>query len=241
MTIAGGGDGAARYAIYWAPPADSALSLLGAAWLGRDAATDRPLAQPAIDGFAADRLAAITAEPRRYGLHATLKPPFRLAEGRSAAELGQALARFARQRPPVSIPALRLKRIGGFLALAPFSRAAGLDALAAAAVEAFDGFRAPPDAAELARRFGARLSPAQQANVARWGYPYVMEEFRFHVTLTGRVEDAVAERLAPHLAALFAPTLVAPLEITEIALFVEPAAGAPFRLAQRFALMPAER
>ncbi|HXZ02429.1 MAG TPA: DUF1045 domain-containing protein [Stellaceae bacterium] len=241
MITAPRSDSAARYAIYWAPPGDCTLSHLGAAWLGRDAATDRRLDRPAIDGFSEEALAAITAEPRRYGLHATLKPPFRLAQGRSAAELEAALARFAAQRSPVALPALRLKRIGRFIALAPRAREAAIDALAAAAVEAFDGFRAPADAAELARRRAARLTPAQQANVARWGYPYVMEEFRFHVTLTGPLDDAVAARLEPPLAALFAPAIAAPPAIAEIALFIEPEPGAPFLLARRFALGPEER
>ena len=225
-----------RYAIYWAPPAGSPLAKIGEAWLGRNAAAHHAIERPAPMGFSQDEIEAATAEPRRYGLHATLKPPFRLAAGCSAAALEEALAEFARETPPVAGPALRLKRIGRFLALTPAARAPKLDALAAACVERFDDFRAPAEAAELARRRTAALSPAQEANLVRWGYPYVMAEFRFHVSLTGAIESGLAERLEPVLAERFAAAMVPPLEINELALFTESAPGAPFRLARRFAL-----
>lgn len=236
MTTALGSDTAVRYAIYWAPPPLAPLAAIGEAWLGRSAARNERLTRPTLPGLDPAVLDAATSEPRRYGLHATLKAPFRLAAGRSAAELEAAMADFARRTPAVTAPAPRLKRIGRFIALVPGVPDAALDALAARCVERFDAFRAAPDAAELGRRLAAPLTPAQRAHVARWGYPYVMEEFRFHVTLTGAIEDALAERLEPALAELFTPVMAAPLEIAEIALFTEPAPGASFRLVRRFAL-----
>lgn len=222
-----------RYAIYWAPPPRSPLGELGEAWLGRSAESDRAIERPTLRGFAAAELDAATAEPRRYGLHATLKPPFRLAQGKSAASLERALDAFAARTATVTAPALMLKRIGRFLALVPSAPAPSLAALAAAAVEAFDEFRAPADAAEIARREAAGLTAAQQQNLVRWGYPYVMEEFRFHVTLTGAIAAELAQRLAPLLAERFAPAMAEPLAIDELALFAEPAPGAPFRLLRR--------
>jgi putative phosphonate metabolism protein len=222
-----------RYAIYWAPPPRSPLAEIGEAWLGRSAGRDGAIARPMLPGFAAAELDAATAEPRRYGLHATLKPPFRLAAGKSAASLERALDAFAARTTEVAAPGLTLKRIGRFLALVPSARAPALAALAAAAVAAFDEFRAPADAAELARRQEAGLSEAQRRNLARWGYPYVMEEFRFHVTLTGAIATELAERLAPLLAERFAPAMAEPLHVGELSLFAEPAPGAPFRLLRR--------
>lgn len=227
---------AARYAIYWAPPEGSPLAAIGEPWLGRSAARDEALAQPDLPGFAREEIVAATAEPRRYGLHATLKAPFRLVRDASAAALEEALARFARTTPFAAAAPLILKRIGRFIALVPGADERAITALAARAVEAFDAFRAPPDAAELERRLRAPLTPPQRDNIARWGYPYVMAEFRFHVTLTGAIERALAERLAPPLARLFAPAMAEPLALRELALFVEPAPGAPFRLVRRFAL-----
>jgi putative phosphonate metabolism protein len=225
-----------RYAIYWTPPVDAPLARLGAAWLGRDAATGEMLPRPLVDGFAAAELETITAEPRRYGLHATLKPPFRLASGRSASALESALAALAGGLAPTRAPALQVRRIEGFLALTPAAESPELAALAAACVTGLDEFRAPADAAELARRRAAPLTPGQEVNLLRWGYPYVLDEFRFHVTVTGLLEREQSERLLPPLSRLFAPALQDPLDLAEIALFVEPAPGAPFLLARRFPL-----
>lgn len=230
-----------RFAVYWAPPRHTALAQIGEAWLGRSAEDDRCVRGPSLAGFDAAELARATAEPRRYGLHATLKPPFRLADGRSTAELEAALAEFAREQPGVAAAPLRLKRIGRFLALVPGARSAVLDALAATCVERFDRFRAPADPAELSRRRAAGLTASQETNLVRWGYPYVMEDFRFHVSLTGTVEPALAERLEPALAEHFAEALSVPLEIGELALSIEPAPGAPFRALRRFELAGAAK
>jgi len=224
-----------RSALYWAPPAAGALAAFGARWLGRDAETG---ATPAPDPAWGDPawLAAATAEPRRYGLHATLKPPFRLADHRSEAELVDALAAFAATTAPVAGPPLVLRRLGRFLALVPDGPAPAVQVLAARLVEAFDGFRAPPPPAELARRRAHRLTPAQDANLERWGYPYVMDEFRFHVTLSGSLDAATLDRLETLLAPLVAGFAATPLALAELALFEQPDAAAPFRLVRRFPL-----
>jgi putative phosphonate metabolism protein len=224
-----------RCAIYWAPPAASPLARFGARWLGRDAETGAPLAPDPAWGDPA-WLAAVTAEPRHYGLHATLKPPFRLAEGRAGAALVDALERFAARRAPVLGPPLVLRRLGRFLALVPDGPAPAVEALAAQVVERFDDFRAPPDNAELARRRAHRLGPAHEANLARWGYPYVMAEFRFHVTVSGALDPATLDRLERVLAPLVAPFAAAPLALAELALFEQSDGAAPFRLTRRFAL-----
>lgn len=225
-----------RYAIYWAPPARSPLARLGNAWLGREAEQGAAGARPSIAGFDAARLEALTAEPRRYGLHATLKPPFALAEGTDPEMLRQALGAFAAGRPPVTLPALRVALLERFIALTPADGSPELQALAAHCVEGFDRFRAPPGAAELARRRAAGLSRLEESYLTRWGYPYVLDRFRFHVTLTGPLDPVDAQRLLPVLAGLFEPATREALALTDIALFHEPAKGVPFRLVERFAL-----
>jgi putative phosphonate metabolism protein len=227
---------AGRYAIYWAPPKDSVLARLGASWLGRDGEGRAVPQRPPVAGFADDRLDALTAEPRRYALHATLKPPFTLAAGADPGMLRQALAGFATARRRVILPALRLTRLERFIVLTPSAPCPALNDLAAGCVTAFDRFRAPPSPAEFARRRAAGLSPAEEAHLARWGYPYVLDCFRFHVTLTGPLEPAEVERLMAPLAAMFQPVTEAGVALEDIALFHEPSAGAPFRLVERFAL-----
>ncbi len=168
-----------RAALYFTPPSEAQLTRLAAEWLGRDAFSPEP--RPAPD--------ALVAEPARYGFHATMKPPFRLAEGRMLDELDAALAAFCHETQPVEIRRLVLRRIGRFFALVPHEAEPGLAALADETVRRFEPFRAALNAAELARRAPERLTERQREHLDRWGYPYVFDEFRFHLTLTGPVSD----------------------------------------------------
>ena len=141
------------------------------------------------------RLAEIIAEPRLYGFHGTLKAPIALAEDVSEGDFLEAVGRFAATQRGFAVPALELGELSGFLALVPAERCVELQDLADRCVVEFDDFRRPADEAELARRRAPGLSPRQDELLVRWGYPYVLEEWRFHLTLTGRLPDA-AERTA---------------------------------------------
>jgi 2'-5' RNA ligase len=226
-----------RYALYLLPP--EPWYTLGTRWLGRcarigaaiDGAPRQALAHGArIDLATLDRW---TEAPRHYGLHATLKPPFRLAQGQDTAALDAALQRFAQQQAPFTIePALQSLR--GFLAWrlrhgTPTREA--MHRLADACVREFDAFRAPAPATELARRRQAGLSDAQERHLARWGYPYVFDTFTFHITLTGRLG------LAEHAACLRAlepadAALPRAMPVDHVALFTQPAPDAPFSAAR---------
>jgi putative phosphonate metabolism protein len=223
-----------RYAVYFSPDAKSELYRFASAWLGRDARTGEPLVAPRPDGLTAEQVAAITAQPRRYGFHATLKPPFALAAGRSVAELGRAFEAFARECSAFRVPALTLAEIGGFLALVPSAPCADLDRLAERAVRAFDEFRAPAPE-ELERRGQTALDARERELLAAWGYPYVFDRWRFHMTLTGRLEAGERACVRAALAPLFAPLCREPVTIDAVALFVQPFTGGPFRYHSRFA------
>jgi putative phosphonate metabolism protein len=226
-----------RYAVYYAPPAESALWRLAQTWLGRDCETGEPLLQPHLDGWSAAGVAAATASPRHYGFHATLKAPFRLAPGTSLAELRERLAAFAARRQPFDSPPLNISGIGSFIALTLSAPSPAMQALADAAVQELDVLRAPLTADGIERRLKSGLTPRQEALLRRWGYPYVLEEFRFHMTLTGAIE--VTERrqhLQRQLAALFRPVLAEPVPVREICLYSQVGKDQPFRLAERFAL-----
>jgi putative phosphonate metabolism protein len=202
-----------RYAVYYTPP-PGALADFGASWLGWDVAAGKR-ADRTIDVEGAED---ITATPRRYGFHATLKPPFRMAEGRDPAELRAAVAEIASATLPIRGARLHLERLGPFLALVPESDHAPFSRLADALVRDLDGFRLPPSDAEVARRRGTGLTPAQDGHLLRWGYPYVFEEFRFHMTLTGRLDPATAARVEAALAPALAEAIPAPFEITDVTL-----------------------
>ncbi|MEQ8601733.1 MAG: DUF1045 domain-containing protein [Marivibrio sp.] len=227
----------ARYAVYYAPRAGSALADFGNAWLGRDPASGEPTARPAAPGLSADRIAEITEAPARYGFHGTLKAPFALAEGATRGDLETALAVLgARLAPPVAPGGLALTAIGPFLALTPQDGDGALSALAARVVEDLDSYRAPPGAAELARRRRGDLNAAQEALLQRWGYPYVMGEFRFHLTLTGPLDPAARAAVASALEPVVAPFGRTPFTLDALCLFGDPGGGAPFRLIRRVPL-----
>lgn len=225
-----------RYALYFAPPPETALAQFGARWLGWDVDLGQAVDELETAGLPPELHAAVTAEPRRYGFHATLKAPFRLAEGATESDLVGVATSFAAEHAPITAAALRFGPLAGFLAFTPSEWSPRMHDLAADCVTAFDTFRAPPGEAELAKRRRAGLSTAQETLLARWGYPYVMGEFRFHLTLTGSLESElraqVGEALRPKLCHLFAE----PLTIDDLALCVEPAPLTGFRVLRRFPL-----
>lgn len=224
-----------RYAIFYAPDETTELWRFAARWLGRDPVTGELLAPMAVDGLAAGFVAALTEAPRHYGLHATLKPPFALAEGACAADLVDALEAFAARQTAFAAPALALGRIGRFLALTLSRPSADIDALARACVREFDRFRAPPTEAELAWRRRPGLNARQETMLTRWGYPYVFDEFRFHLTLTGQLGDDDRARVAAALAPHVAPLCAAPLPVGSVCLYRQMDRETPFTVIRRFA------
>jgi hypothetical protein len=219
-----------RFAVYFAPR-PGAFADRANAWLGWDPALGQTLPQPAIPGIPDP--AAITAEPRRYGFHGTIRAPFRLAAGVTPETARQTIAALAARLPAVTCDGLRLENLHGFLALTPTGCEAALLELGAGVVEGTEALRAPLSDAEIARRRPECLSSRQRELLHRWGYPFVMEEFRFHLTLTDRLSDPGPAMTA--LAAHFAPVLPRPFVIEDLCLFGEDGAGR-FHLLHRYAL-----
>lgn len=217
-----------RYAIYFTPGQDDPLTRVAASWLGRDPFGGAHPPLPALTHLTPAEIAFHTASARRYGFHATLKAPFHLAAGVSEAELDQVVATFAAAAEPVLLSKLAPTRLDGFMALTPGGPAPDLDRFAGEVVTEFDRFRAPLSDSEIQRRNPDALSPEEFRNLLRWGYPYVFESFRFHMTLTGRVSDADLPRVRAAIDEVFAPVLERPAIVDGLALFVEPEPGAPF-------------
>jgi putative phosphonate metabolism protein len=221
----------ARLALYWAPTRDDPLHRLGSAWLGRDAESGAPLPQPSLPDL---DIAELTAAPRGYGLHATLKPPFRLAV--SWVEAVRAAEALANRIAPFDLPPLAVQDLDGFLALREAAPCPPLHALADACVEALDPCRVPPAEAEIERRRKSGLTPRQAALLERFGYPYVKEEWRFHVTLTRRLTAAEKSVVLPAVTAHLGEVPARPRRVTELSLFTQAKAGAPFLIAERLPL-----
>lgn len=219
-----------RYAVYYAPEPGPFASA-AAEWLGWDPVPGTTVVQPDL-GF---DLADLTDDPRKYGFHGTIKAPFRLAKGIDRCAVSDALTALAANLKPVETPGLHLVALDGFLALVPQGDAAGLLALAAQVVEQLDGLRAPLTEAEIARRRPERLTPRQRALLDKFGYPYVMEEFRFHLTLSRRLTKAENAALMPLARARFAPLLPQPFRVSALCLFGEAIDG-QFHLLHRYTL-----
>ena len=217
-----------RYALYFIPEPKTLLAALGSALLGRDSETGQDIAQTVLPGFSPERLRGLTADARRYGLHATLKAPFFLKPGQTEQSLLEAATSFLRGRKRMVLPRIAVTRIGSFFALAPVRETqeervavGGVNAFAAEVLSFFDAFRAEPSEQEIARRKPHTLSARQRELLAAWGYPYVLDEYRFHITLTDSIDDqADAARMEARIEAglhgYFSALAAMPLHITGI-------------------------
>lgn len=216
-----------RVAVYYAPEASDPLWTAGTTWLGRDPETGQDLPQPSGMG------SELTTEAAGYGLHGTLKPPMRLAPGRSYADFTAAVADLAASLHAFTMPPLSVQILHGFLAIRETAPSPDLQALSDVTVATLDPFRAPLSEPERDKRRRHGLSASEEAMLARWGYPYVFQLWRFHLTLSRRLTEAEAGALKPRADVYFAPALGAPRLCRSLAVFTQAAPGGAFRLAGR--------
>lgn len=218
-----------RYAVYFASAVGSPWWEFGARWLGRDEARDAPLPQPAAEGIDPGVLRELTAAPRHYGFHATLKAPFALRAGCDLPALRRRLAELARRLAPVPLGELQATTLARFAALRPLASTPALLALAAACTTDLDDLRAPPSAADLARRRAAGLDARGEELLARYGYPYVLERFRLHFTLSNAADPASVTRVIWAVEGeVQRLNRVAPLVLDRLCLFEQAAPETPF-------------
>jgi hypothetical protein len=218
-----------RYAVYFAPAPEHPLWRAGCDWLGRDARSGLPPATQAPPQ---------RAGPWRYGFHATLKAPCRLAVDKR--EFLQAVRALAARHRAFELPRLQVAPLSDFVALLPaqpLERAHPLWRLADACVVELDALRAAPSAAERERSLRGPLSARQRDHAQRHGYAHVLDDWRFHLTVSdGGLEADAMAGLRASAEAHFAGALRVPLAFDALCVFVEPEPGAPFTLAHRFAL-----
>lgn len=218
-----------RYGIYYLPP-PGPLAAFGASWLGWDIRRGCKVPQPA------PTLAPLTQAASRYGFHATLKAPFALAEGVTLAMLQAKLRDLAQQLAPITLDE-GLKLAGGahYLALVPVQQPPELVDLASRLVRRLDQFRAPLSPEDRARRRPENLTEKQRSRLDRWGYPWIFDEFHFHLTLTGPVSDQAMVR---NLLDTLLPDISQPHPVASIALVGEAWDGY-FHMIEELELSPA--
>jgi putative phosphonate metabolism protein len=220
----------ARYAIYFSPVKLSPWWKFGAHWLGRDECEDKPLSQTLPTQFDAANFYAMTSEPRRYGFHATLKAPFHLRGGHTADDLMARMQVLAASLKPVALGPLQAVTLGKFAALVPVTPSDELAAMATACVTGFEALRAPLSKADMARRRVQRLDARELELLEQFGYPYVLDRFRFHFTLSGPVHSSATDLIMLAVAQPVALLNAAePLVLNQLCLFVESAPGQPFK------------
>jgi hypothetical protein len=217
-----------RYAVYFVPEFSQKLWDDACEWLGRDAQTDQELKQPQLDYV---DIAKVTASPRFYGFHATLKAPFELVGHLKEAHLLAHAEVFTAGCASFDIE-LAPAEIGNFLALRLAADSKAMTDLHHRCVIEFDIFRAPITAFDIERRKTNNLTDKHEGYLQDWGYPYVFDEFRFHMTLTGAIDNPeLRQRLLDELKPRF-PTIR--VRVDGIAICYQPSRDTPFRILQRF-------
>jgi len=221
----------ARYALSYVPEQGSPLADFGRSWLGRDIDTAEQHEQPEIEGISKARLQELTHWRRSDGLHGVLKPPFQLNEGSSFNGLMDTAHLFAKFLDKVEIPQLEVNIIGKFIALTPTIASRQL---AGACVRVFEGYRQPIRIDMDQRYRHDKLTVYQKRMLKHWGYPYVMEEFRFFIPLTDRIEDdEERERVTAAITKLSKPVIKQPLSIRELTVIGQISRQDPMRIVTR--------
>ncbi len=206
-----------RYAVYYAPTADSPLGLFGNSWLGWDINTATEIPRPSIHSLP-DSIENLTKTPQKYGFHGTMKAPFHLVDDNDIEDLKHAVQDFAKTRKAFEMGRLQVNSLGGFVALTQREPSDQLVSFASECVMELDSFRAPLTETDIKRRLQANLSTRQEHLMRTWGYPYIMDEFRFHLTLTGQLSDANTSTVQLALSEQLAPILDKPITVSDICL-----------------------
>lgn len=229
-----------RFAIYFAPEATDTLWERASTWLGRDAANGDHF-DGSVAGIDRDRLLNLTQSANHYGFHGTLKAPMVLAAETDVDGLKAALADFSARHRPITLGRLKLAMLGGFLALIPEQQDEALLDFAAHVVEDFDPFRAPMTVKDRAARVAKGLSPRQEELLDAYGYPYVFEEFQFHMTLTDRMAEADRGGVTAAAQTWFGPLLERELVLDRLSLFHQSERDRPFTRIADFPLHRGDR
>ena len=220
-----------RYAIYFAPRPDSDWWNAGSEWLGRCALRDQASPQSCPPPITPEKFMLLTAHPRRYGWHATMKAPFVLKEDTNFIELKAALAVICAQFKSFEIPRLQVTRLDDFLALTAVGDTSEISRVERACVTQLHELAAPLPPDELLRRRSAGLSLAKDSMLLKWGYPYVLDYFRFHMSLTGPLRDCSELQIQSIINFASEKFDVLPsCKFESLAIFAEPERGADFVL-----------
>ena len=208
-----------RYAIYFSPYPDTFLDKVGSRWLGWNPKKGKITNHSKIKNPKFVDLKSITEKARIYGLHGTLKAPFVLKEKYSYKDLISDVELISKRHRKFIIRNLVLKKLGSFYALVPERSTKALKSLADDCVSSLDKFRKPPSSTELEKRRSNGLDFQEEVNLKKWGYPYVFNKYKFHITLTGEIRLGEEKNIRETIELNFQKVIGYPLPFLDICLF----------------------
>ena len=183
-----------RYAIYYAPPKESSLEEFGRYWFGWDPLNAKLINNKHrinyLNRFGIKNLINIDKNvliPKKYGFHGTLIPPFKLNKNYSTNTLFKKTEEIAKKFKKFKFYKFKLKKINNFYAFVQNKKNNNINKLSNRLVRELFKFRSPLTKKEIDRRNPSKLSKLQLSILYKWGYPYLMSEFNFHMTLASEV------------------------------------------------------
>ncbi len=101
-------------------------------------------------------------------------------------------------------------------------------------MRAFEGYRVPLTEDQVVSYKLNRLTVHQEQMLEHWGYPYVMEEFRFHISVTDRIENLAERKEVMKALEIFAtPVLGKPIMVGDIVVFGQASPEEPMLAIER--------
>ena len=225
-----------RFAIYFVPPESNDLTRFTASWFGWDVYKGIKVDYPVLHNLNYD-IKEITNTPSKYGFHGTLKAPFSLVPNKTIDDLKLSLSMLSRSIKKFLIPSICLREISGFIAIVPTVQNQSINFLARKCLEGLDCFRDAEPPEILNKRRSAGLSSSEERHLLKWGYPYVLDDFRFHLTMTGKLTPKVSKNVFSVLSSELQAALNAPLPINKICLFGESNINGQFEVIDEFSLL----
>ena len=176
-----------RYAIYYVPSENSELDLFGKCWLGWDPYKGVETTKSDLSKLPSfKKFSSLVLTPKQYGFHGTIKAPFRLKNEYTYNDLENKVREISKQIHSFYFDQLIIKKLGNFIGLIPTNNLK-INAVSNKFVEELDYLRDELSESEIKKRKPHKLTSNQKQMLFKWGYPYVFNEFKFHLTLTSKL------------------------------------------------------
>ena len=217
-----------RVAIYFLPKKNSSLENFGKNLLGRDINKKKKISLTRRQkyfinrGFTYfDELKDYCEQPAKYGFHATLKAPFRLKRNVKTKNFYDVISHIAAQHSRFKIKGLKIVYSKKFTLITSRKPNKLLINLENDLVKHLDTFRAELNKTEIKKRIPDSLTFKQNKYLKEWGYPFVLDQYKFHMTLMNQNNNKLSNKQKLELEKLIYKISNNLLEFNEISLLGE--------------------